>query len=43
MSEKSITYLARNYSDYKNALLEFAKKYYPDMAVDFNDASVGSF
>ena len=43
MSEKSISYLNRSYSDYKNALLEFAKKYYPDMAVDFNDASVGSF
>lgn len=43
MSEKNISYLARNYSDYKNALLEFAKKYYPDMAIDFNDASVGSF
>ena len=43
MSEKSISYLNRNFTDYRNALIEFSKKYYPQYSVDFNDASVGSW
>lgn len=44
MSEKSISYLNRNYNDYREALIEFSKKYYPDLDFDFgNDASVGSW
>lgn len=41
--EKQISYLNRTYSDYKQALIDFSKKYYPDMAFDYDDASVGSW
>lgn len=41
--EKNISYLNRTYADYKQALIEFSKKYYPDMAIDYDDASIGSW
>lgn len=41
---KGISYLNRDYNDYRNALIEFSKKYYPDLDFDLgNDASVGSW
>ena len=43
MSEKKISYLNRTFDDYKNALKDFSRKYYPDMATDYSDASVGSW
>lgn len=43
MSEKKISYLNRNFDDYKNSLVEFTKKYYPNVAESLNDASVGSW
>lgn len=41
--EKGISYLNRTFDDYKNALKDFSKKYYPDMATDYSDASIGSW
>lgn len=41
--EKKISYLNRTFDDYKQALIDFSKKYYPDMAVDYDDASVGGW
>ena len=41
--EKKISYLNRNYDDYKTALVELSKTYYPNMAFNFEDASVGSW
>ena len=43
MSEKKISYLSRNFDDYKKSLLEFTKKYYPEIADGLNDASIGSW
>ena len=43
MSEKKISYLNRNFDDYKNSLVEFTKKYYPIVAESLNDASIGSW
>ena len=43
MSEKKISYLNRTFEDYRDSLISFAKQYYPDIANDFNDASVGSW
>ena len=43
MSNKNISYLNRNFDDYRNALLEYASKYYPQIANDFNDSSIGSW
>ena len=41
--EKGISYLNRTFEDYKNALKDFSKKYYPDMATEYGDASIGSW
>ena len=43
MSEKKISYLSRNFDDYKESLMDFTKKYYPDIANSLNDASIGSW
>lgn len=41
--EKGISYLNRTFDDYKESLRDFSRKYYPDMATDYSDASVGSW
>ena len=41
--EKGISYLNRTFDDYKNALKDFSRKYYPDMTTEYSDASVGSW
>lgn len=43
MSEKRISYLNRTYDDFKSALIEISKKYYPDLDINYTDASVGSW
>lgn len=43
MSEKRISYLNRTFNDYKQALIEFSKKYYPSLTMDYNDASIMSW
>ena len=43
MSTKKINYLARTFSDYRSELINFSKKYYPELADDFNDSSVGAW
>ena len=43
MSEKKISYLSRNFDDYKKSLIDFTKKYYPDISESLNDASIGSW
>lgn len=41
--DKKISYLSRNFNDYKEALKGFSKSYYPDLAESFDDASVGAW
>lgn len=41
--DKKISYLARNFDDIKNELINFSKKYYPSLSDNFNDASVGAW
>lgn len=43
MSEKKLSYLSRNFDDYKKSLSDYIKEYYPDIAESLNDASVGSW
>lgn len=43
MSNNKISYLNRNFDDYKESLLAYAKQYYPQIADDFDDASIGSW
>lgn len=41
--ENGISYLNRNFEDYRNALIEYSKKYYPDLAKSYDDASVAAW
>lgn len=41
--EKNISYLSRTFTDYRQALIDFTKKYYPDLSVNVDDASVMSW
>lgn len=41
--ENGISYLNRTYADYKQALIEYSKKYFPDFNVTYDDASVASW
>ena len=43
MEGKKISYLNRNFEDYRDALKEYISKYYPQIANDFDDASIGSW
>ena len=37
-----IDYTARDFDSIKSSLIEYAKRYYPNTATDFNDASFGA-
>lgn len=41
--EKKISYLNRNFDDYRKSLINFSREYYPALTDTFNDASVGSW
>jgi len=41
--EKKINYLARDFQSIKEELINFSKKYYPEISDNFNDASVGAW
>lgn len=42
-NEKQISRLSRTYDEYKKDLINLSKKYYPELADSFNDASVGAW
>lgn len=41
--EKRIQYLNRTFEDYKDALIAYSEKYYPDLSKSYDDASVASW
>lgn len=43
MSNNRISNLNRTYEDYRKSLTDYVKRYYPDIADKFNDASIGSW
>ena len=43
MSNNKISYLNRTFDDYKSSLMEYIGQYYPQIASDLNDASIGSW
>lgn len=43
MSENRISYLSRNYNEYREELKRITKKYYPDVFDSLDDASVGQW
>ena len=43
MAEKKISYLARNFDDYRSEALDMSRKYYGDVFTVMDDSSVGSW
>jgi len=43
MSQKKINYISRDFNSVKEELVKFSKEYYPELADDFNDSSVGAW
>jgi hypothetical protein len=41
--EKKINYLSRSFADIKNELVKFSNQYYPELADDFEDSSIGAW
>ena len=41
MAEKDIKYLNKDFSGFRDSLVEFAKNYFPDTYNDFNETSPG--
>ena len=41
--EKGINYLSRDFESIKDELIKFSNQYYPELADDFNDSSVGAW
>ena len=41
--EKKINYLSRDFANIKDELIKFSNTYYPELADDFNDSSVGAW
>jgi hypothetical protein len=43
MAERKISYLNKTFDDYRKALIDYTKMYYPELAADLDDASIGSW
>ena len=43
MAENKLSYLNRNFNDYKQGIINITKQYYPDVFDNINDASIGSW
>ena len=43
MAEKKINYLSRDFESIKSEIIKFSNQYYPELADDFNDSSVGAW
>lgn len=41
--EKKINYLSRTFEDIKDELIKFSNQYYPEVADDFTDSSIGAW
>ena len=43
MAENNISYLNRNFDDYKQSIIDITKTYYPDVFASLSDASIGAW
>lgn len=43
MVERKISYVNKDFTDFREALVDFTKQYYPEITDSLNDASVGSW
>ena len=41
--DRKISYVNKDFSDFRQALVDYTKQYYPELVDNFNDASVGSW
>lgn len=41
--DRKISYVNKNFNDFREALIDYTKQYYPELVDNFNDASVGSW
>lgn len=41
--DRKISYVNKNFADFRQALIDYTKQYYPEIADNINDASVGSW
>lgn len=41
--ENKISYLNRNFEDYKQSIVDITRQYYPDVFANINDASIGAW
>ena len=41
--DRKISYVNKDFSDFRQALIDYTKQYYPELVDNFNDASVGSW
>lgn len=41
--ENKISYLNRNFNDYRQSILDITRQYYPDVFANLNDASIGAW
>lgn len=43
MAENKLSYLNRNFDDYRQSIVDITRQYYPDVFENLNDASVGAW
>lgn len=43
MADRKISYINKDFTDFRKALVDFTKQYYPELTDSLNDASVGSW
>ena len=43
MAENKLSYLNRNFNDYKQSIINITRQYYPDVFANINDASIGAW
>ena len=43
MSNRKISYVNKDFNDFRQALVDYTKQYYPELVDSLNDASVGSW
>lgn len=43
MAENKLSYLNRNFDDYRQSIIDITRQYYPDVFENLNDASVGAW
>lgn len=43
MADRKISYVNKDFTDFRQALVDFTKQYYPELSDNLNDASVGSW